>query len=41
MMLSDIFLFPSLSEGLGTPVIELATCGIPVLANLIPELQMK
>ena len=41
MMLSDIFLFPSLSEGLGTPVIESQACGIPVLANLIPELQMK
>lgn len=36
MMLSDIFLFPSLSEGLGTPVIESQACGIPVLANLIP-----
>ena len=35
-MLSDIFLFPSLSEGLGTPVIESQACGIPVLANLIP-----
>ena len=36
IMLSDIFLFPSLSEGLGTPVIESQACGIPVLANLIP-----
>ena len=36
IMLSDIFLFPSLSEGLGTPVIESQACGVPVLANLIP-----
>lgn len=36
MILSDLFLFPSLSEGLGTPVLESQMCGVPVLANLIP-----
>ena len=35
MKLSDIFLFPSLSEGLGTPVLEAQACGTPVVANLI------
>ena len=33
--LSDVFLFPSLSEGLGTPVLEAQLCGVPVIANLI------
>ena len=35
MKLSDVFLFPSLSEGLGTPVLEAQACGTPVVANLI------
>ncbi len=31
--LSDVFLFASLSDGLGTPVLEALCCGIPVVAN--------
>ncbi len=34
--MSDIYAFPSLSEGLGTPVLESLACGIPVVANRIP-----
>jgi len=30
---SDIFLFPSLTEGLGTPILESQACGVPVIAN--------
>ena len=33
--MSDLFAFPSLSEGLGTPVLESIACGIPVVANRI------
>jgi glycosyltransferase involved in cell wall biosynthesis len=33
--MSDIYAFPSLSEGLGTPVLESLACGIPVVANRI------
>jgi glycosyltransferase involved in cell wall biosynthesis len=32
---SDIFLFPSKAEGLGTPIIEAQSCGVPVVANFI------
>jgi glycosyltransferase involved in cell wall biosynthesis len=35
MKLSDVFLFPSHSEGLGTPVLEAQACGTPVVSNLI------
>ena len=30
---SDVYLFPSINEGLGTPVIEAIACGVPVVAN--------
>ena len=30
---SDIFLFPSLAEGLGTPILESQFCGVPVVSN--------
>ena len=33
--MSDVFLFPSISEGLGTPALESQACGTPVIANLI------
>ena len=34
---SDIFLFPSKSEGLGTPILESQVCGIPVISNYIKD----
>ena len=33
--LSDIFLFPTWNEGLGTPILEAQACGVPVVANLM------
>lgn len=33
MKLSDVFVFPSTDEGLGTPVLEAIACGIPVVAH--------
>ena len=33
--LSDIFLFPTWNEALGTPVLEAQACGVPVVANLM------
>jgi glycosyltransferase involved in cell wall biosynthesis len=32
---SDVFIFPTLEEGLGLPVAEAMTCGIPVVASNI------
>lgn len=34
---SDIFLFPSKSEGLGTPILESLACGVPVISNHIRD----
>ena len=34
---SDVFLFPSKSEGLGTPLLESQTCGIPVVSNYLKD----
>jgi glycosyltransferase involved in cell wall biosynthesis len=36
MTLSDVYLFPSLHEGLGTPILEAQSCGIPIVANDLP-----
>lgn len=33
--MADVYAFPSLSEGLGTPVLEAIACGVPVVANMI------
>ncbi|MFA6290426.1 MAG: glycosyltransferase family 4 protein [Victivallales bacterium] len=33
--MSDIYGFPTLSEGLGTPLLESIACGLPVVANRI------
>ncbi len=33
--MSDIYGFPTLSEGLGTPLLESVACGLPVVANRI------
>ena len=35
---SDIFLFPSKAEGLGTPLLEAQICGVPVISNLIKNI---
>lgn len=33
IQMCDVFVFPSLSDGLGTPVLEALCCGKPVVAN--------
>lgn len=35
---SDIFLFPSKAEGLGTPLLEAQACGVPVVSNYIKDI---
>ena len=35
--MADVYAFPSLSEGLGTPVLEAIACGVPVVSNNIPD----
>lgn len=35
MKMADVFLFPSIDEGLGTPMLESLCCGVPVVANRI------
>ncbi len=35
---SDIFLFPSKAEGLGTPLLESQACGVPVISNYIKDI---
>ncbi len=34
---SDVFLFPSKAEGLGTPLLESQACGVPVVSNYIKD----
>jgi glycosyltransferase involved in cell wall biosynthesis len=36
--MSTLFLFPSLSEGFGMPVIEAMACGVPVITSAISSL---
>ena len=36
MYKSNIFVLPSIWEGLGTPVLESLACGVPVVVNNIP-----
>ena len=36
MKLSDVFMFPSYYEGLGTPVLEAQACGVPIVMNELP-----
>ena len=38
---SDVFLFPSKAEGLGTPLLEAQVCGIPVVSNYIKDITDK
>ncbi len=35
--MADVYAFPSMSEGLGTPVLEAIACGVPVVSNKIPD----
>lgn len=35
---SDVFLFPSKAEGLGTPLLEAQACGVPVVSNYIKDI---
>lgn len=35
---AKIFVFPSLAEGFGLPVLEAMSCGVPVIASTIPPL---
>ena len=35
MKASDVYVFPSIIEGLGTPVLEAIACGVPIVANRI------
>jgi glycosyltransferase involved in cell wall biosynthesis len=38
MKMSDVYLFPSKSEGLGTPILEAQACGVPVVSNLLKNI---
>lgn len=35
--MADVYAFPSITEGLGTPLLESLACGVPVVSNLIPD----
>jgi glycosyltransferase involved in cell wall biosynthesis len=35
LKMSDVFLFPTTTEALGTPMLEAISCGVPVVANRI------
>ena len=39
--LSDVYLFPSRHEGLGTPILEAQACGVPVVMNEMPGISDK
>lgn len=39
--LSDVYLFPSKREGLGTPVLEAQACGVPVVSNFLKDITDK
>ncbi|HEX9780153.1 MAG TPA: glycosyltransferase [bacterium] len=34
--LADVFVFPSVHDGLGTPLLEALCCGVPVVASRLP-----
>jgi glycosyltransferase involved in cell wall biosynthesis len=36
LQMADVYPFPSLSEGLGTPMLEAIACGVPVVASRLP-----
>jgi len=35
LKMADVFVFPTTSEGLGTPILEAQVCGVPVVVNQI------
>ncbi len=35
--MADLYAFPTLSEGLGTPMLESIACAVPVVANRLPD----
>ena len=39
--MSDVYLFPSRHEGLGTPILEAQICGVPVVMNEMPGISDK
>ena len=39
--MSDVYLFPSRHEGLGTPILEAQACGVPVVMNDMPGISDK
>lgn len=39
--MSDVYLFPSRHEGLGTPILEAQACGVPVVMNEMPGISDK
>ncbi len=36
IQMADVSAFPTMAEGLGTPMLEAIACGVPVVANRIP-----
>ena len=39
--MSDVYLFPSMHEGLGTPILEAQACGVPIVMNQLPGISDK
>ena len=39
--MSDVYLFPSRHEGLGTPLLEAQVCGVPIVMNDMPGISDK
>lgn len=37
LKMADVFLFPTKRDALGTPMLEAISCGVPVVANRLPD----